>query len=311
MRLVFMGTPEYAVVSLRSLLAAGYPVLKVVTQPDRPRGRGKKPAPPPVKSFALENGLEVLQPDIIKDTAFIGELRRLAPDIIVVVAFGRILPREILSLPPLGCVNVHASLLPKYRGAAPIHWAVMRGEKETGVTTMYIDGGLDSGDMILQASCPIGEEETVGQVHDRLAEMGGKLLVQTLQKITEGTAPRIPQDDRLATYAPMLKKEDEIIDWNRTAVEIKNHVRGMNPWPGARTTWEGRVLKIWRVEEVKGRFSGRPGTVICAGPKEGIMVQAGSGAVRLLEVQPAGGRPLDATAFLCGHCIKPGTVLGA
>ena len=310
MRIVFMGTPDFAVASLKALKEAGHEIAAVVTRPDRPRGRGKINTPSPVKETALALGIPVLQPLRIKDPEFIETLRAFAPEVVIVVAFGQILPPEILSLPPYGCINVHASLLPKYRGAAPIHRAVINGEKETGVTTMYMDEGMDTGDMILKESIPIHEEDTVGIVHDRLALVGSRLLVETLRLISLGQAPRIPQNGE-PSYAPPLKAEDEIICWDRPAREIYNLVRGMNPWPGARTTLQGKVLKLWRTSCVESGCPGaKPGEDAATGP-EGILVGTGRGMLRILELQLQGGRRMEAAAFLRGKPIPKGTVLGS
>ncbi|MEW6727369.1 methionyl-tRNA formyltransferase [Desulforudis sp. 1088] len=311
MRVVFMGTPEFAVVSLRTLVEAGVEVVQVVTQPDRPKGRGKKLHPPPVKEYAVAKGLPVLQPQSIKDPAFRELLAELRPHVIAVVAYGKILPKEILDTPPLGCINVHASLLPSYRGAAPIHWAVINGETETGVTTIFMDEGMDTGDMILQARIKIEPEDTAGSVHDRLAVLGGELLLKTLRCLAEGTAFRVPQDHSRATYAPLLTREDEVVDWRKTARRIVNHIRGMNPWPGARTTYRGQVLKLWRAEVADGgERAAEPGTILTADPSRGIIVQAGEGRVRLCELQPAGRKPMDADAFLRGYRLDVETNLG-
>ncbi|MEW5763135.1 MAG: methionyl-tRNA formyltransferase [Bacillota bacterium] len=311
MRLVFMGTPAFAVPSLEALTAAGHQVAAVVTQPDRPRGRGKKPAPPPVKEAAQVLGLPVWQTERVREAGFVARLAGLQPEAIVVVAFGQILPREILLLPPAGCINVHASLLPRYRGAAPIHRAVINGEKETGVTTMFMDEGLDTGDIILQAALPIGPDDNVGVVHDRLARLGSELLVRTLELVAAGQAPRTPQDQALATYAPPLRPEDEVIDWTRPAAAIKNLVRGLDPWPGARTTLDGRVLKIWRVRVAEiTRPDAVPGEIVAADPAVGILVRAGDGIVVVEELQMAGGKRLDGRAFLRGHRLQVGAVCG-
>lgn len=310
MRIIFMGTPDFAVSSLKALVNAGHELVAVVTQPDRPRGRGKIKSPPPVKETARALGIPVFQPLRIKDPDFIELLRGLSPDVIVVVAYGRILPLEILSIPVFGCINVHASLLPKYRGAAPIHWAVINGEKETGITTMYMDEGMDTGDMILKESVLIHEEDTVGTVHDRLALVGSQLLVETLQLIYRGQAPRHPQKG-IPSYAPMLKTEDERICWGRPALEIFNHVRGMNPWPGAHTKLRGRVLKLWGTAFQEDGFAGaKPGEVVSTG-RDGIMVGTAKGILTILELQLQGGKRLDAAAFLRGNPIPEGTVLGS
>lgn len=309
MRAVFMGTPDFAVPTLQALVEAGHDVSAVVTQPDRPRGRGKKETPPPVKVAAQALGLPVFQPVRVKDSDFIDLLRGISPEVIVVVAYGRILPPDLLNLPGFGCINVHASLLPKYRGAAPLHWAVINGEKETGITTMHMDEGLDTGDMILREVVTIGKEDTVGTVHDRLAAAGARLLVQTLDLLGRGRAPRVPQAGP-STYAPMLKTEDEWIRWDRTAGEIYNQIRGMDPWPGARTTLSGRVLKIWRVAVPAGDgVPSEPGRVISDG-REGIAVGTGSGPVVITELQLQGGKRLKAADFLRGTPVPGGTLLG-
>ena len=308
MRVVFMGTPEFAVPSLRALAGAGHELVLVVTQPDRPRGRGRKKAPSPVKVAASQLGLPLSQPPTVKEPGFVELLQSLSPDVIVVVAFGQILPPSILAIPPGGCINVHASLLPKYRGAAPIHWAVINGEEITGVTTVYMDEGLDTGDIILQEELRIGEGDNVGAVHDRLAALGADLLIETLRLISEGRAPRRAQTGE-PSYAPLLKAEDELIDWRKTAKEIYNHVRGMDPWPGARTFWRGKVLKIWRVSCLAGENASVPGTVLFAG-EEGVGIACGKGAVVLEEMQLEGGKRLAAADFLRGHRITTGELLG-
>ena len=311
MRLVFMGTPAFAVPSLEALIHAGHRVAAVVTQPDRPAGRGKRPTPPAVKEVALRHGLPVWQPERVRDPGVVAALADLRPEAIVVVAFGQILPRDILVLPPAGCINVHASLLPRYRGAAPIHWAIINGEKETGVTTMFIDEGLDTGDIILQAAIPIGPDDNVGLVHDRLAHLGGELLLRTLELVAGGKAPRLPQDPDLATYAPPLRPEDEIIDWARPVEAIRNLVRGLDPWPGARTMLDGKVLKIWRVRVLVDRWAeGVPGEILAADETRGILVRAGDGVVAVETLQAAGGKRLDSRAFLRGHRLPVGAVLG-
>ena len=249
MKIVFMGTPDFAKESLEAIYNAGYEIIKVVTNPDRPQGRGMKLKISPVKEFALEKGLDVLQPEKVKkNEEFIDSIRNLNPDIICVVAYGKILPKEILEIPKLGCINVHGSLLPKYRGAAPIQWAVLNGDKETGITTMYMDEGMDTGDMILKEKVKIGENETTGELWDRLSKVGGRLLVRTLKQIEDGTAPREKQGEDF-TVAPMLDKKMAKIDWeNKDAKEIKNLVRGLNPIMGAYTFLIGKIIKFWRVD---------------------------------------------------------------
>ncbi|HWJ03432.1 MAG TPA: methionyl-tRNA formyltransferase, partial [Verrucomicrobiae bacterium] len=233
MRVVFMGTPDFSVPCLNALVEAGHEVMAVVTQPDRPRGRGQQMAHSPVKAAALSFGLKILQPSKVREADFIATLKELAPEVIVVVAFGQILPGEILDLPLKGCINVHASLLPKYRGAAPIHWAVIEGEKQTGVTTMYMDRGLDTGDMLLKGTVEIGESATVGEVHDKLADLGARVLIETLANLDK--IERLPQDHAASTYAPMLTREHEQINWGQDRGTVVNLIHGLNPWPGAYT----------------------------------------------------------------------------
>ncbi|BCV20962.1 methionyl-tRNA formyltransferase [Moorella sp. Hama-1] len=309
MRVVFMGTPDFAVPSLQAMVAAGHEVAAVITQPDRPRGRGKKFLPPPVKETALKAGLPVWQPARMQDEGLLHGLRQLDPELIVVVAFGRILPREILDLPGQGCVNLHASLLPRYRGAAPIHRAVMNGETETGVTTMWMAPRLDAGDIILQEKLPISPAATTGEIHDRLAEMGAGLLVHTLELIATGRAPRRPQDETLVTYAPPLRPEEEEIDWQQPAEVIYNQIRGLNPWPGAYTRRSGERLKIYGAQVAEPTAAGRPGEVVQL-TKDGFVVQTGRGQVLITNVQPAGKRAMAAGAYLQGYPLAPGEMLG-
>lgn len=306
-----MGTPDFAVPCLEVLVEAGHELLMVVTQPDRPKGRGNQVMAPPVKVRAVELGLAVEQPLKIKTSEFTTRLRELAPDLLVVVAFGQLLSQEILDIPRFGCVNVHASLLPKYRGAAPIHWAIINGEQETGITTMYMDIGLDTGDMILKDSLSIGPEDTVGQVHDALAAMGAHLLRETVELIAQGRAPRIAQDDELATYSPKIAREQEIIDWTKDASAIVNHIRGMNPWPGAFTTHEDKVLKLWRAVVWEAhKQQTQSGEIIQVYPKRGFVVQAGRGQVMVEEVQPAGGKRMPARNWVGGARVTEGQLLG-
>ncbi len=310
MRIVYMGTPDFAVPCLEKIVQMGHQVAAVVTQPDRPKGRGRKLQPSPVKLAAQKHGLKIYQPEKIKTEEFYKLLKSLQPELIVVVAYGKILPAKILSLPPLGCVNVHASLLPKYRGSAPLHWAIINGEKQTGVTTMYMDEGMDTGDMILKKSIEIHPDATVGELHDRLSVLGAELLEETLKLIEQGKAPRIPQDDGEASYAPMLKREHERIDWTLPAIKIKNHVRGMNPWPGCYTTLDGKVLKVWRVDVIDKNTPHKPGTVVAV-EQDSILVQTGMGMVSLLELQLQGGKRLVTADFLRGRPLSPGIVLGS
>lgn len=312
MRVVFMGTPVFAVSCLRALLKEQFQVAGVVTQPDRPKGRGQKQIPCAVKEEAVLNGLDIYQPLNLKDSNFISQMEELSPEVIVVVAFGRILPKVILDLPVMGCINVHASLLPQYRGAAPIHRAIMNGEKLTGITTMLIDEGLDTGDILLQETVPIYKEDTVGTLHDRLASLGAELLVKTLQLLKAKCLAPVPQDHSKATYARVISPEDEVLNWNTPAGKIFNHVRGLDPWPGAKTALGAKLLKIWRVEAVdfgslnQGSF---PGQVVVSGP-DSFVVQANPGLVDVKELQLQGGKRLPAVDFLRGHPVRTGTVLG-
>jgi methionyl-tRNA formyltransferase len=306
LRVVFMGTPDFAVPCLDRLVAAGHAVAAVVTQPDRPKGRGGKLTASPVKAAAAGYGLAVLQPEKIGTAEFMATLAALEPAVIVVVAFGQFLPRGMLALPPMGCVNVHASLLPRYRGAAPIHWAVMNGETTTGVTTMYMDTGMDNGDMILKAEVSIGPDDTTGEVHDRLKVLGAGLLAETLARMAAGTAPRTPQDGAAATFAPLLTRAVERIDWTRPAAAVHNRVRGLNPWPGAYCLHAGRVLKVWRSELLTTEAGGgEPGRVVAAGD-DGAVVATGAGAVRLLEVQPENRRRMGMGEFVRGYGLTVG-----
>lgn len=312
MRVVFMGTPDFAVPCLEQLVADGYEIVGVVTQPDRPKGRGHTVTPPPVKVCALNHGLSVYQPGKIKTPEFTAFLKELAPEVIVVVAFGQILSKEILEIPPKGCINVHASLLPKYRGAAPIHWAVINGEEETGVTTMYMDVGLDTGDMIMKDSFPIALDDTVGIVHDKLASVGAKLLSRTLYAIEKGTVVRKQQNDTEATYAPILEKKHELINWHGEAQEVLNLIRGMNPWPGAYTYYNDKVMKVWAAKSISGyQGQGVPGKVLAAHAGQGLVVEVAKGKVVLLEeIQVQGSKRMSAKDFLRGHQVANETVLG-
>lgn len=310
MKILFMGTPDFAKESLEAVYDAGYEILGVVTNPDRPKGRGMKMVASPVKEYAVEKKLKIYQPEKVKNnTEFIEEIKSLKPDVICVVAYGKILPKEILEIPRLGCINVHGSLLPQYRGAAPIQWAVLNGDKTTGITTMYMDIGMDSGDMILKEEVEIGENETTGELWDRLSKIGGKLLVKTLQQIENGTAPRIPQDDNF-TMAPMLEKEMSKIDWNnKTAIEIKNLVRGLDPIMGTYSYLGGKKIKIWKVdictEQDNTNFEN--GTVIKADSKEGLYIKAKAGIIKVLEIQGENAKRMSVQDFLRGNKIEVGS----
>ena len=311
MRIVFMGTPEFAVPSLEALLQSDDSVVGVVTQPDRPKGRGQVLVALPVKLVCQRKGLPILQPLKMKDPAFLEALRAWQPDLIAVAAFGRILPKLILDMPPRGCVNVHASLLPKYRGAGPIQWAVINGERETGITTMLMDEGMDTGAILLQEPVAIQPEDTAGSLAARLAEVGGRLLVETIRRLKDGTVVPHPQDHSQATPAPLLKKEDGLIDWKLTAVEIGNRVRGLSPWPGAYTYAGDDRWIIWRAAPAGRPPSGViPGTVVEA-RKEGILVATGNGLLAITEIQPVNSRRMSIAQYLAGHTLSPGLVLGA
>jgi methionyl-tRNA formyltransferase len=310
MRLVFMGTPEFAVPSLQVLLASGHTVTGVVTQPDRPRGRGQELAASPIKQLAVQRNIPILQPLKMKDPAFLESLSAWKPDLIAVAAFGRILPKIILDLPPKGCINVHASLLPKYRGAGPIQWAIMRGERETGITTMLMDEGMDTGAILLQETVLIAPDDTAGTLSARLAEVGGRLLIETLSRLEKGAVTPRPQDSSRATMAPLLKKEDGLLDWTMPAPELANRVRGLTPWPGAYTYLGEDRWVIWKAEALDRPATGaRPGTILEAA-KEGLAVATGAGALRIVEFQPANSRRMSAAQYLAGHPLAPGLRLG-
>ena len=305
MRVVFMGTPDFAACSLQKLLDEGFEVAGVFCQPDKPRGRGHKLQPCEVKTTALAAGLPVFQPEKLRDGTALEILRDLAPDVIVVVAYGRILPDDILALPKYGCVNVHGSLLPKYRGSAPIQRAVMDGERETGVTTMYLASEMDAGDMIFSERTEIGPEETAGELFDRLAPMGAELLVKTLRAIGDGTAPRIPQDHAAATYAPPLTREEGAVDWTLAPEAILHRIYGLQPWPCAAAELGGVSFKLFSAKPGAGKTGKAPGTVVSAG-KNGIEVACSGGTLLLTEVQAAGGKRMAASAYLLGHPMEVG-----
>ena len=305
MRIVFMGTPDFAVPSLQALIDAGHDVCAVYTQPDKPQGRKQILTAPPVKTLALEHDIPVFQPNTLKNEDEQARLRELAPEVIIVVAYGKLLPKAVLDIPPHGCINVHGSLLPRWRGAAPIQWAVIAGDEMAGVTTMQMAEGLDTGDMLLTYETKVGEKETAGELFDRLAQSGAELLTQTLVKLDEIT-PR-PQDDAQSCYAHMLDKQMAVIDWSKSAHEIDCLIRGLNPWPIALTTLSGERLKVFAAEKTAG--NGEPGTVLEADPKKGLTVACGEGALRLTEIQLVGGKRMKATDFLRGHAIEVGTKL--
>ncbi len=307
LRVIFMGTPQFACPTLQRLIDRGDEIPAVVTQPDRPKGRGQKSVPPPVKELAERHGLPVLQPIKVRAPEFIESVREMNPDVVVVVAFGQILPKALLEIPRYGCINVHASLLPRYRGAAPLNWCVINGEIETGVTTMLMDVGLDTGDMLLKKATPIDPDEDTSSLHDRLSLIGAALLNETLDLLVQGKLVPEKQDEALSCYAPMLKKEDGLIDWTRDARTIRNLVRGMSPWPGAFTYLDGKLVKVYRTRIGEGE--GAPGTVIAAG-RDGIEVACGGGSLLLDELQLEGKKRLPVRDFLAGCRIAPGTAFG-
>jgi methionyl-tRNA formyltransferase len=308
MRLVFLGTPSFAVPALERTLEAGHEVLAVYTQPDKPQGRGQELAASPVKLAALRHGLDVRQPERIRRPEVVAELKELRPEAMVVVGYGQIIPQSIIDIPPLGIINVHASLLPKYRGAAPIQWAIARGETVTGVTTMRIDAGLDTGDILLMRETPIGCDETAAELAARLAPMGADLLVETLEGLKAGTIQPRPQNHAEATHAPILHKEDGLIDWNLTAREVYNRVRGFEPWPGAYSWFRGQRLNVCRARPAEAA-QGRPGSLVAAGRR--LLVHCGEGTrLELLEVQVEGRKRIAGDAFLNGQHVKAGEALG-
>lgn len=304
MKIVFMGTPDFAVPSLQALIDAGHEIAAVYTQPDKPVGRRQELTAPPVKELALEYGIPVYQPTKMRDGTLAEQLRQLAPDLIAVVAYGRLLPKEILEIPPMGCINVHASLLPKYRGAGPIQWAVINGEKETGITTMHMAEGLDTGDILLVAKTPIGEEETAGELFDRLAPLGADCLKKTVQALAQGRIAPVKQDESKATNAPMLNKEMAVLDFTKPAQELYNLIRGLNPWPVAVTEFQGKRLKVFAAQVQPG--SGEPGTVLDA---QQFVIACGQDALRFTEVQLEGSKRMSAEEFLRGKQIIVGKSL--
>ncbi len=302
MRIIFMGTAELACPCLDALAGlAEHEIVGVITQPDRPKGRDLKATPPPVKVTAEKLGLPVQQPAKIREAAAVDRIRDARPDVIVVVAYGQILPKTVLEIPPRGCINVHTSLLPRWRGAGPIQYAILNGDPETGVTTMFMDEHMDTGDIILQRAEPIHPDDTSAVLHDRLAVLGAATLVETIRLLAAGQAPRRKQDEALATYAKKLTKEDGRIDWRRPASQIERQVRAFDPWPGAYTFLDDALLKVWKAAIASPRPGG-PGQIT------GDVVATGDGALRLLEVQPAGGRPMSFDAFVRGHKIVSSTL---
>nr|WP_078787175.1 methionyl-tRNA formyltransferase [Eubacterium ruminantium] len=307
MKVVYMGTPEFAVNALRRIHEEGYDIIGCFTQPDKQKGRSSKLIAPPVKVCAEEFGILVFQPEKIREEEYVEKLRSLNPDVIVVAAFGQILPESILNIPKYGCINIHASLLPKYRGAAPIEWAVIDGEKETGVTTMYMEKGLDTGDMIEKAVTEIGADETAEELRSRLADMGAELIISTLKNVISGNCSREKQDDSKSNYAVMLKKEMGKVDWNDPADKIERLIRGLQPWPVVYATLNDKNLKIYAAS-VEGDRDGEPGEIVEV-TKKNFVVKCGSGSLRIKSVQPEGKKRMDSVAFLNGNKIEPGMKL--
>ena len=321
MRIVFMGTPDFSVPALKALVEVGHQVIAVVTQPDKPKGRGKEVQMTPVKIQAMEYGIPVYQPAKVREASFVEVLQGMEADVYVVIAFGQLLPKAVLELPKYGCINIHASLLPKYRGAAPIQWCVIDGERETGITTMMMDVGLDTGDMLEKTVIPIEEKETGGSLHDKLSLAGGALILSTLKKLEEGTLVRTPQTDEGTCYAKMLTKSLGDIDWNQSAVSIERLIRGLNPWPSAYTLWNGKTIKIWSADVTTSREAAAflsesgvpsetgitPGTVVCS-DKHSLVVCTGDGLLSVRELQMEGKKRMDTPAFLRGYPIPAGDV---
>ncbi|WP_195250793.1 methionyl-tRNA formyltransferase [Romboutsia sp. 1001713B170207_170306_H8] len=309
MKIVFMGTPDIAVGCLQKIIDEKHDILGVVTQPDKPVGRGKKMGMPPVKELALKYDIPVYQPIKVRDEEFVKILKDLNPDLIVVVAFGQILPKAILDIPKFGCVNVHVSLLPKYRGAAPINWVIINGEEKTGVTTMYMDEGLDTGDMILTSEFELNDEMTAGELHDVMKEEGAKVLKETIDLIAKGEAPRIPQNHEEFTYAPMMNKTLGQIDFSKPAKEIHNLVRGVNPWPSAYTTYKDQTMKVWKTKVLDETSGTNPGTILKV-DKEGIRVSTKDNVLLIKEIQMPGKKRVLVEEYIKGNSIETNEVLG-
>lgn len=310
MKIIFMGTPDFSVGTLEALVEAGHEVVLAVTQPDKPKGRGKEMQFTPVKECAMKYEIPVYQPRRVREPECVEELRKYVADIMVVVAFGQILPKEILEMTPYGCINVHASLLPKYRGAAPIQWAIIDGEEVTGVTTMQMNEGLDTGDMLLKTEVVIEAKETGGSLHDKLSQAGAKLCVETLKALEAGKITPIPQGETTTSYAKMLDKQLGQIDWSKRAVEIERLIRGLNPWPSAYTNWDEKVMKIWDAKVMEGSTCAVPGTITKV-EKDAFYVQTGDGLLQICELQIPGKKRMDAGAFLRGYQVKEGAILSS
>ena len=309
MRVLFMGTPDIATGCLQKLIDEKYEIIGVVTQPDKPQNRGKKLGMPPVKELALKYDIPVYQPIKARDEEFVKILKELNPDIIVVVAFGQILPKSILDIPKLGCINVHVSLLPKYRGAAPINWVIINGEEKTGVTTMYMDEGLDTGDIILKKEMLLNDEITAGELHDEMMVHGSELLKETIELIAKGEAPREKQNDEETCYAPIMKKTLGDIKWNKPAKEIHNLIRGVNPWPSAYTQYEGQTMKIWKTKVLDKTSTETPGTILSVS-KDGIEVSTNDNVLLIKEIQMSGKKRMLVSEYIKGNSIDEKIVLG-
>ena len=309
MKIVFMGTPDIAKGCLQKLIDEKLDIVGVVTQADKPIGRGKKMGMPPVKELALEYNIPVYQPAKARDEEFINTLKEINPDLIIVVAYGQILPKALLDIPKFGCVNVHVSLLPKYRGAAPINWVIINGEQKTGVTTMYMNEGLDTGDIILQSEFALSDEITAGELHDIMMEQGGELLIETIDKIKNNCAPRIPQNDEESSYAPIMNKALGCIDFNKTAKEIHNLVRGVNPWPSAYTTYEDKTMKVWKTKVLNETTSKECGTILKV-DKEGIRVATKDKVLLIEEIQMPNKKRVAVCEYIKGNKIEENTILG-
>jgi len=307
-KILFMGTAEFANSSLEALIKSGHFIIGAVTQPDRPKGRGRQFAATPVKDIAVRHQLPVFQPERVRDPDFIQTFQTLAPDMVVLVAFGQILPKEVIQFPRLGCINVHPSLLPKYRGAAPIQWALIRGEKETGITTIMMDEGVDTGDILLQRKTAIEPDENFDRLHDRLASMGAEVLTETIEGLLQGKIHRRPQDPAQASYAPRLKKEDGLIQWNTGVREIKNFISGLSSTPGAYTYLRGKMMKIFSAGAIEAPVAERPGTIIKT--PGGLRIAAKNGYLEIRELQLESKRRMTAVEFLRGHLIESGEVAG-
>jgi methionyl-tRNA formyltransferase len=307
-----MGTPEFAVPSLEMLVNEGYEVVAVVTQPDKPKGRGNKLTASPVKEYALSKGIPVLQPEKIRTVEFYEQIKSLTPDLMVTAAYGKIIPKDVLELPKLGCINIHGSLLPKLRGAAPIYFAIINGESISGITTMFTDVGLDTGDILLKKEVIIDNDMTTGELHDKLSILGTETLKETLQKLEQGTLIRIPQNNDDATYAPIIRKEIGKIDWNNSSMDIHNLIRGTNPWPGAYTYYRNERMRVWKSKLTdcdNSCIASEPGK-ICSVKKEGIIVSTGLGMLRIVELQFDSSRKMSVEEYIVGHRIDEGEILG-